>query len=75
MRNKASVFVLAFVVEFEVGYNPFIYKTQLQKLFFIIFLSFFDGPTYKTPPQKQTPSNTKLYQKKPTLTHHGNRLG
>jgi hypothetical protein len=26
------MFVLAFVVEFEVGYNPFMYKTQPQKV-------------------------------------------
>jgi hypothetical protein len=37
------VFVLAFVVEFEIGYNPFMHKTQPQKLFFIAFLSFFGG--------------------------------
>jgi len=54
------VFGLAFVVEFEVGYNPFMHKTQPQKLFFIAFFSFFVGPTHKTPPppQKQTPSET-----------------
>jgi hypothetical protein len=36
------VFVLAFVVEFEVGYNSFMHKTQPQKLLFIAFFSFFD---------------------------------
>ena len=38
-----SVFVLAFVVEFEVGYNSFMHKTQPQKLLFIAFFSFFGG--------------------------------
>jgi len=28
MSGLGSVFVLAFVVEFEVGYNPFMHKTQ-----------------------------------------------
>jgi len=37
------VFVLVFVVEFEVGYNLFMHKTQLQKLLFIVFFSFFGG--------------------------------
>jgi hypothetical protein len=37
-----GVFVLAFVVEFEVGYNSLMHKTQPQKLFFIAFFSFFD---------------------------------
>jgi hypothetical protein len=57
-RVHAGVFVLAFVVEFEVGYNPFMHKTQSQKLLFIVFLAFLVGPTHKTPPppQKQTPS-------------------
>jgi hypothetical protein len=52
------MFVLAFVVEFEIGYNSFMHKTQPQKLLFIAFLV---GPTHKTPPppQKQTPSNIK----------------
>jgi hypothetical protein len=36
-----GVFVLAFVVEFEVGYNSLMHKTQPQKLFFIAFFSFF----------------------------------
>jgi hypothetical protein len=35
-----GVFVLAFVVEFEVGYNLFMHKTQPQKLLFIVFLVF-----------------------------------
>jgi len=41
------VFVLVFGVKFEVGYNPFIYKTQPQKLFFIIFLIFLWVPHIK----------------------------
>jgi hypothetical protein len=45
-----GVFVLAFVVEFEVGYNLFMHKTQPQKLFFIVFFSFFMSSTHKTPP-------------------------
>jgi len=55
-----GVFVLAFVVEFEVGYNSFMHKTQPQKLLFIAFFSFFMSPTNKTPPppQKQTPSES-----------------
>jgi len=35
-----GLFVLAFVVEFEVGYNLFMHKTQPQKLFFFFFLAF-----------------------------------
>jgi hypothetical protein len=30
--DSKGMFVLAFVVEFEVGYNPFMYKTQPQKV-------------------------------------------
>jgi hypothetical protein len=58
------VFGLAFVVEFEVGYNPFMHKTQPQKLLFIAFFSFFMGLTHKTPPppQKQTPSYSSWKQ-------------
>jgi hypothetical protein len=40
--DPSDVFVLAFVVEFEVGYNSFMHKTQPQKLLFIAFFSFFD---------------------------------
>ena len=56
--DPTDVFVLAFVVEFEVGYNSFMRKTQPQKLLFIAFLAFLMGLTHKTlpPPQKQTPS-------------------
>jgi len=35
------VFILFFVVEFEVDYSLFMHKTQPKKLFFIVFLSFF----------------------------------
>lgn len=42
-----SVFVLAFVVEVVVGYNPIMHKTQPQKLFFLVFYSFFSGSTPK----------------------------
>jgi hypothetical protein len=44
------VFVLAFVVEFGIEYNPFIHKTQQQKLHFITFLSFLVVPHTKLHP-------------------------
>jgi hypothetical protein len=37
------VFVLAFVVEVVVGYNPFMHKTQPQKLIFLAFCGVFSG--------------------------------
>jgi len=56
LSSYKCMFVLAFVVEFEIGYNSFMHKTQPQKLLFIAFLV---GSTHKTPlpPQKQTPSD------------------
>jgi hypothetical protein len=60
-----SVFVLVFVVEVVVGYNPFMYKTQLQKLIFFIFCSFFSGS--HTQPQPPPQIQTHLTQKKNKL--------
>ena len=53
------MFVLAFVVEVVVGYNPIMHKTQPQKLFFLAFYSFFSGSYTQTQPQ---PLKQKLYQ-------------
>jgi len=44
METK-GVFVLAFVVEVVVGYNPFMHKTQPQKLIFLFFVVFLVGST------------------------------
>jgi hypothetical protein len=45
------VFVLVFVVEVEVWYNPIMHKTQPQKLIFLVFfVTFSGGPTHKTQP-------------------------
>jgi hypothetical protein len=44
METK-GVFVLAFVVEVVVGYNPFMHKTQPQKLIFLFFVAFLVGST------------------------------
>jgi hypothetical protein len=48
--DPTDLFVLAFVVEFEVGYNSFMHKTQPQKLLFIAFFSFFGGSHTKNSP-------------------------
>jgi hypothetical protein len=52
-----SVFVLVFVVEVVVGYNPFMHKTQPQKLIFLGFCGFFSG--FDTQPQP--PSQIQTY--------------
>jgi hypothetical protein len=55
------VFVLAFVVEIVVGYNPIMHKTQPQKLIFLVFYSFLVGSTPKPQPPTltQTPSQNQ----------------
>jgi hypothetical protein len=55
--ESMGVFVLAFVVEFEVGYNPLYTKLNYKNYFLLLFLAFSVGSTHKPPPppQKQTP--------------------
>jgi hypothetical protein len=55
--ESMGVFVLAFVVEFEVGYNPLCTKLNYKNYFLLFSLAFSVSSTHKTPPppQKQTP--------------------
>jgi hypothetical protein len=57
------VFVLAFVVEVVLGYNPFMHKTQLQKLIFLVFYDFFSGFHTQPQPPPQIQTHTKTYTK------------
>jgi hypothetical protein len=53
------VFGLAFVVEVVVGYNLFMYKTQPQKLIFLVFYGFFSGFHTQPQPPSQIQTHTK----------------
>jgi hypothetical protein len=65
------VFVLAFVVEVVVGYNPFMHKTQPQKLIFLAFCGFFSGSHTQPqpPPQIQTHTTLEIKLKAPIMLH------
>jgi len=63
-----SVFDLAFVVEVVVGYNPFMHKTQSQKLIFLVFCGFFSR--FYTQPQPQIQTHTILWSTSNTNTHY-----
>jgi hypothetical protein len=57
------VFGLAFVVEVVVRYNPFMHKTQPQKLIFLAFCGFFSGSHTQPQPPPQIQTHTKLLEK------------